>query len=232
MKEESADIKYMSLIINESRRHFKDFSVIQNYLNEAENELDNPDGLSKIIDFYNDYPNKMNSKIFENGREYFLNTSKILTLSNSLTIADFLIHLFSVNRNLEVIICESRPMNEGRILAKRLLKSSIPVEFITDFAAASYIQLISAVITGADKILSNGNIVNKTGSRTLALLCKYYNKPFYVITTKSKQSNHSEYLPDEKDPAEVWRYSNQKLKVRNYYFEEIERELITKIITD
>ena len=123
-------------------------------------------------------------------------------------------------------------MNEGKILAKRLLKSSIPVKFVTDFSAASYIPSVNAVIIGADRILSNGNIVNKTGSLTLAILCRYYNKPFYVITTKSKHSKDSEYLPEEKDPAEVWRYSNQKLKVRNYYFEEIERDLITRIITD
>jgi len=123
-------------------------------------------------------------------------------------------------------------MNEGRILAKKLLKSSIPVEFITDFSVASYIPSVDAVITGADKILSNGNIVNKTGSLTLAILCKFYNKSFYVITTHSKNTSDSEYLPEEKDPAELWRYSDQKLKVRNYYFEVIERDLITRIITD
>jgi translation initiation factor 2B subunit (eIF-2B alpha/beta/delta family) len=232
MKEESGNIKYMSLIIKESRRNLKDFSIIQNYLNEIENELNNCEALSKIIDYYDDYDNKVNNKIFENGKEYFLNISKILTLSNSLTIANFLTRLYSVNSKLEVIISESRPMNEGRILAKKLLKSSIPIEFITDFSAASYIPSADAVITGADKILSNGNIVNKTGSCTLAILCRYYNKPFYVITTQSKHSKDSAYRPKEKDPVEVWKYSDQKLKVRNYYFEEIERDLITRIITD
>ena len=232
IKEELGDIKYTSLIIKESRRHFKDFSIIQNYLNEIENELNNGEALSKIIDYYGDYDNKVNNKIFENGKDYFLNISKILTLSNSLTIANFLTRLYSVNSELEVIISESRPMNEGRILAKKLLKSNIPVEFISDFSAVSYIPSVDAVITGADKILSNGNIVNKTGSCTLAILCRFYNKSFYVITTKNKNSSDSEYLPEEKDPAELWRYSDQKLKVRNYYFEEIERDLITRIITD
>src|ERR1035437_1232425 len=186
MKEESADMKYISLIINESRRQFKDFSIIQNYLNEIENELNNGEALSKVIDHYDDYDNKVNNKIFENGKEYFLNNSKILTLSNSLTIANFLIRLYSLNNKLEVIIAESRPMNEGRILAKKLLKSSIPVEFITDFSTASYIPSADAVIMGADRILSNGNIVNKTGSLTLAILCKFYNKSFYVITKLAK----------------------------------------------
>ena len=137
-----------------------------------------------------------------------------------------------MNRKLKVTVAESRPMNEGRILAKRLLKNNIPVEFITDFSTALYIPSTDAIIIGADKILSNGNIVNKTGSRALAILSRYYNKPFYVITTRSKQSSNSEYIQEEKDPKEVWNFSNKKLKVRNYYFEEIERDLITRIITD
>jgi translation initiation factor 2B subunit (eIF-2B alpha/beta/delta family) len=232
MKEERGNKEYMLLLIKESKKHFKDFSIIQNYLGEIEKELNNGEALSNTIDYYEDYENNVNSKIFANGREYFLNASKILTLSNSLTIANFLIRLYSVNRKLEVIVAESRPMNEGRILAKKLLKNNIPVEFITDFSAAFYIQSSDAVIIGADKILFNGNIVNKTGSLTLAILCKHYNKPFYVITSQSKQTSDSEYLPEEKDPAEVWRFTDQKLKVSNYYFEEIERDLITRVITD
>jgi len=232
VKEESGNKEYMYFLIKESRKYFKDFSIIQNYLDEIGKELNNGEALSKIIDYYDDYDNKVNSKIFENGKEYFLNISKILTLSNSLTIANFLTRLYSLNDRLEVIIAESRPMNEGRILAKRLLKSSIPVELITDFSAASYIPSINAAIIGADRILSNGNIVNKTGSRTLAILCMHYNKSFYVITTKSKHSKDSEYLPEEKDAGEVWQHTDQNLKVRNNYFEEIERNLITRVITD
>lgn len=232
MKEESGNKGYLSFIIEESKRHFKDFSIIQNYLGKIEKVLNNAEASSKILDYYGDYENNVNSKIFENGREFFHNVSKILTLSNSLTVVNFLTRLYGMNRKLEVIITESRPINEGRILAKKLLKSSIPVEFITDFSAASFLPSVDAVITGADKILSNGNIVNKTGSRTLAILCRYYNKPFYVITTKSKLSKESEYLREEKDPDEVWRYRDQKLKIRNYYFEEVKRDLVTKIITD
>ena len=232
MKEESGNKGYMSFIIAESKRHFKDFSIIQNYLCKIEKVLNDAEASSKILDYYDDYETNVNSKIFENGREYFHNVSKILTLSNSLTVVNFISRLYGMNRKLEVIITESRPINEGRILAKRLLMSSIPIEFITDFAAASYIHLVDAVIIGADKILSNGNIVNKTGSLTLAILSRYYNKPFYVVTTKSKLSKKSEYLGVEKDPNEVWRYRDQKLNIRNYYFEEVKRNLVTKLITD
>jgi translation initiation factor 2B subunit (eIF-2B alpha/beta/delta family) len=232
LRKELKDIEYITLLIKESRKRFNSFSVIINYLNEIERELNNRDALLKLIDYYQDYEVEVNRRIFDNGRKYFLDKSKILTLSNSLTISSFLTSLYEINKKLEVIIAESRPKNEGRILAARLLKKGIPIEFITDFSSASYIPKSEAVITGADKILSNGNAVNKTGSRALAILCRYYNKPFYVITSKNKYSSEAIYKMEEKNPEEVWKFSNNKLKVRNYYFEEIERDLITRIITD
>lgn len=232
MREDMGRTEYLSLIIAEGRKRFIDFSIVLNYLDEIEATLGDKDALTRTIDFYDDYENKVNENIFANGNEYFLKSSKILTLSNSFTIVNFLTRLIKVNNKLEVIVTESRPRNEGRILTKNLIKHGIPVEFITDFSCASYLPLIDAVITGADKILSTGNIVNKTGSRNLAILCMYYNKPFYVITSNNKKSKDSEYIPEERNPEEVWRYRDNKLKVRNYYFEEIERGLITEVITD
>ncbi|MDR3610035.1 MAG: hypothetical protein P4L27_05700 [Ignavibacteriaceae bacterium] len=232
IKNGTGDKRYLGLLLRESRKHFDDFAIIQNYLDEIEKELKNEETLSEIIDYYNDYNNKVTGKIFENGKECFLNVSKILTFSNSLTVTNFLTSLYRMNRKLEVIIAESRPKNEGRILAKKLLKKGIPVEFITDFSITTYLPMSDAVIIGADKILSNGNAVNKTGSRALAILCKYFNIPFYVITSKSKYCNESSYQSEERDLSEVWKFSDKKLKVRNFYFEEIERKLITRIITD
>jgi translation initiation factor 2B subunit (eIF-2B alpha/beta/delta family) len=232
MKQEAGNREYMLLILKESRKQFNDFSIIQNYLDEIENKLSNKEDLLKIIDYYEDFDSKVNDKIFENGKEYFLGISRILTLSNSLTIANFLTRLHRNNKKLKVIITESRPRNEGRILAKSLIKQGIPVEFITDFSSAQYIQSADAILTGADKILSTGNIVNKTGSRALAILGKHFNKPFYVITTKNKKSKEAIYLQEEKESEEVWRYTDENLKVRNYYFEEIDSKLVTKVITD
>src|ERR1017187_7345229 len=130
MREEARDKEYMSFIIKEIRKRFNDFSIIQNYLGEIETSLNDRDTLSKTFDFYDDYDKKINDKVFENGKGYFLNSSKIMTLSNSLTIANFLTRLYIENKKLEVIITESRPRNEGRILAKHLIKQGIPVEFI------------------------------------------------------------------------------------------------------
>ena len=76
VKEESGNKDYIALIIEESRKHFKNFSIIQNYLDEIGKKFNSVEALSKKTEYYKDYDNKVNSKIFDNGKEYFLNTFK------------------------------------------------------------------------------------------------------------------------------------------------------------
>jgi translation initiation factor 2B subunit (eIF-2B alpha/beta/delta family) len=232
VKKEFKDKEYLLFLIKESQKHFDTFSNILNYLQDIRKELSNDEALLKLINYYSEYEKIVQNKIFENGKKYFLNVSKVITISNSFTVFSFLNKLNSLNSNLEVIIAESRPKNEGKVLAKKLIERGIPIEFITDFSTAYFIQKADVAVIGADKVLSNGNIVNKTGSLALAILCSYYNKPLYVITSKSKITDESSYSHEDKDPTELWRYSHKILKVKNYYFEEIEKDLITRIITD
>jgi len=203
-----------------------------NYLDRLEKDISNKRLFEAIINNMNETERNVNLRIFENSRKYFKNVSKILTISNSKTVLSFLTQLHNTNKKLKVIIAESRPKNEGRLLAKRLIGEGICVEYVTDFSIANYIPGIEAAIIGADKILANGNVVNKTGSKTLAVLCRHFKKPIYVIASKSKLVSEINYIPEGRDPSEVWKYSDNNLTIRNYYFEEVEKNLITKIITD
>jgi len=232
IKSDFKNKKYIALLIKESRVHFNSFAVVLNYLDELEKGISNGKAFPDIIKNIEDHDKNVNLRLFENSRKYFRNVSTVLTISNSQTILTFLRQFHSINKKLNVIIAESRPKNEGKILAKRLLKEGISVGFITDFSTASYLPLIDAAVIGADKILSTGNVINKTGSRTLAILCRYYNKPFYVLTSRGKQVYDKKYIPEQKDPSEVWNYSTKNLTIKNSYFEEVESDLITKIITD
>ena len=87
-------------------------------------------------------------------------------------------------------------------------------------------------MVGADSVLTNGNVINKSGSKTAAILCKHFSKPFYVITTKNKFSYKESFIPEQYNSTEIWKYNNKRLKIYNYYFEEIENSLITKVITE
>jgi translation initiation factor 2B subunit (eIF-2B alpha/beta/delta family) len=123
-------------------------------------------------------------------------------------------------------------MFEGRLLAIDLVKEGIKVKLITDAMMGLYVNEIDAAIIGADEVLNNGNIINKVGSKALALLCKDQKKPLYVVSLRSKFSNKKYYKPKSENPNEVWDKKNKNFSVQNIYFEEIEKKLITKVVTD
>jgi len=163
-------------------------------------------------------------------KNYWINS--IITISNSRTIFEILKLWKIENNKLKVVITESRPANEGKILAKELLNFGMNIELISDAMSALYVPKVDAALIGADEILKNGNVINKVGSKSLALLCKENKKSFYVLTTKSKFSEHTKYSVKKVDPSRLWNYKSKGLTVSNIYFEEIENKLITKIITD
>ena len=117
-------------------------------------------------------------------------------------------------------------------MARKLSKLNISTELITEAAMAPHINKIDAALVGADVILKNGNVVNKTGSLTLAVLCKSHSIPFYVAADKQKFSYTNKFDQKEMPPEEIWRQSNPNIKITNFYFEEINKKLITKIFID
>ncbi|HSP87404.1 MAG TPA: hypothetical protein VLN45_04680, partial [Ignavibacteriaceae bacterium] len=94
------------------------------------------------------------------------------------------------------------------------------------------VEKSDSVIIGADIVLSNGDVVNKIGSRSLAIACKYFNKPFYVITSSDKFSKKKNYLPEKNPAKEIWEFNHKLLSKQNYYFEVVEKKLITKVISE
>ena len=117
-------------------------------------------------------------------------------------------------------------------MAKELLKCGIKVDMITDAMAGIFVPKVDAVIVGADVVLNNGNVVNKTGSLALALLCKHYKKPLYVLTAKSKFVNKKRHKLSKESSDRIWKYVHPNLTTTNIPFEEIDRRLITEIISE
>ena len=224
----------LKLLLKTAKQKFKSFEVIQNYLGQIEsyNKKTSNKSLKEFVDGFTHSQDQSFEAIYENALPYLRKANTILTLSNSKTISETLVLLGKRNTKLRITIAESRPKLEGRILARNLLKNKIRVEFITDAMLPQFISKADAVIIGADKILSNGNIINKAGSLSAAILCHYYSKPFYVLASKDKLSKRERHIHEEYKPAEVWSYNSSYLKVANIYFEEVNNKLITKIITN
>lgn len=216
------------------KKDLKDFAAIISYIEKVEKQIDtgNTEKFKSFLTSFDAEKTEAYNKIYNNAKRYLSKFNTILTLSNSRTLLEVCKIWANDNKELKIIVCESRPKNEGLIFAKELAKAGIKVEVTTDASISNFIEKANAVIIGADKILKNGNVVNKTGSRNAAIICKYFKRPFIVLATRDKFTNGETFTAYEQNPDEILRHSYKNLSVRNTYFEVIERSLVTKLFID
>lgn len=232
LKREQKIIEALPMLIHDIKEQFKSFQNVQNYIGELERTLIKERKLDKFFSKYDLLFENVYDKIFNNIPLSLKKHDKIITLSNSRTVLEILLRLKKTNRKLSAIVCESRPKFEGRILAKKLAEEGIPIELITETMIYEKVQSADCAMIGADAILKNGDVVNKTGSSLLALACKNFNKPFYVIASKEKFRSNNARSQKEMPPEEIWRHHHENIQIKNFYFEKIDKALITKIISD
>jgi len=232
-----SNIKEKELIIESlsaASTKLSHFAVIQNYINEL-NLLLSIDRYERFTEYLRNSEDEEKLKfkeIFSKIYKKLAAAKTILTISKSGTLINVIKLWHKKSMNIKIIITESRPGNEGKLMAKELLRNGLQVEMISDSMAGIFVPKTDAVIVGADALLNNGNVINKTGSLTLALLCKHYKKPFYVLAAKSKFVNKKRYKINEEDSENIWKYVHPNLTTTNIPFEEIDRRFITEIISE
>ena len=139
-----------------------------------------------------------------------------------------------------VIVTETRPLYQGRITAKNLLKYNINTIMIVDSAAARFIAddsylPVDVILIGADEILSEGDAINKVGSFSIGLASKLFNKPMYVVTPSLKLNTTADVNSikiELRDPKEIWKDAPQELKIINPAFDLIPRQFISAYLTE
>ncbi|AHG00476.1 initiation factor 2B [Halostagnicola larsenii XH-48] len=121
--------------------------------------------------------------------EYFDSDERVLTLSRSGTVRSAL-EAWSPAR---VFVAESRPAREGVAVAEELA-GGMPVALFTDAAAASVLsrEAVDRVVVGADTIRPDGAVVNKTGTRSVALAAAREGIPVSVVAATDKVSTRPE----------------------------------------
>ncbi|WP_462137026.1 S-methyl-5-thioribose-1-phosphate isomerase [Candidatus Mycalebacterium sp.] len=147
-------------------------------------------------------------------------------------------------KEISVISSETRPLLQGaRLTAWELSDDGIPVQIITD-TAAGYVMKnggVDAVIVGADRIASNGDVANKIGTYQLSVLAKHHKIAFYVAapwSTVDMNCASGKDIPIEQRPErEVshigqTRTAAQGAKIINPAFDITPAENIDCIITD
>lgn len=139
---------------------------------------------------------------------------------------------------------ETRPLLQGsRLTAWELARAGIPVRVIVDSAAGRLMAagMVDLVIVGADRIAANGDVANKIGSYTLAVLAARHGLPFYVAAPAStldpSLSHGGEIVIEERPRGEVAAAFGRitvpdGVEVENPAFDVTPAGLITAIVTD
>ena len=147
-------------------------------------------------------------------------------------------------KRVSVFATETRPFLQGaRLTAWELKKDRIPVTLITDNAVGSLMRrgAIGCVIVGADRTTANGDIANKIGTYTVAVLAARHRIPFYVAVPTSSidlSCANGDAVPiEERAAREVTHFADRQvapsgIQVLNPAFDVTPNDLITAIITE
>ena len=152
---------------------------------------------------------------------------------------------FEQGKKINVIAGETRPVLQGsRLTAWELMQDKIPVTLITDNMAGSLMRQgkIHLCVVGADRIAANGDVANKIGTYSVAVLAKAHNIPFYVAAPYStidlKTKSGADIPIEQRNPLEVTTIHGshpvapKDVAVYNPAFDVTPAELVTAIITE
>lgn len=153
-------------------------------------------------------------------------------------------HLHQEGRPIEVYADETRPLLQGaRLTAWELSQAGVPVTVLTDSMAGSLMRSgkVDAVIVGADRIASNGDVANKIGTYPLAVMARYHQVPFYVAAPSSTFDlaiESGDAIPIEERAREEISMAGDRIlvpdraRVMNPAFDVTPAELVSAIITE
>ncbi|HXG68740.1 MAG TPA: hypothetical protein VNO70_26825 [Blastocatellia bacterium] len=157
----------------------------------------------------------------------------LLTHSRSSTALAALLAARRAGRSFHVIAAESRPLFEGRALARELLAEGVEVTLIADAAAALVMERVDFVLVGADKVTPDA-LFNKIGTRMVALAARERGVRVYSVCDTSKFINPAGLTAIEESHSadELWPDAPAGVQVVNRYFEPTPLALFTGIITE
>jgi len=147
-------------------------------------------------------------------------------------------------KKIHVFADETRPFLQGsRLTAWELTKDGIPTTVISDNMAGAVMKQgkISAVVVGADRIAANGDVANKIGTYTVAVLAKEHRIPFYVAapwSTIDLATPDGDQIPiEQRSPREVTHMAGKQIapdgiRVENPAFDVTPHRYVAAIITE
>jgi methylthioribose-1-phosphate isomerase len=147
-------------------------------------------------------------------------------------------------KKIHVYADETRPFLQGsRLTAWELMKDGIPTTVISDNMAGAMMNQgkIGAIVVGADRIAANGDVANKIGTYSVAVLAKEHGIPFYVaapISTVDLETSDGSKIPiEQRHASEVTHIAGKSIApegvgVENPAFDVTPAKYVTAIITE
>ncbi|MSO55638.1 MAG: S-methyl-5-thioribose-1-phosphate isomerase [Acidobacteria bacterium] len=147
-------------------------------------------------------------------------------------------------KKIVVLADETRPFLQGaRLTAWELTRDGIDTTVITDSMSGAMMRTgqVDLVVVGADRIAANGDVANKIGTYTVAVLAHEHGIPFYVaapISTIDLSTKDGSGIPiEERNAKEVTHVGSTRMtpeaaRVRNPAFDVTPNKYVTAIITE
>ncbi len=157
---------------------------------------------------------------------------RVFTLSGSETVVRTLEEAHRLGLLREVVVAESRPMMEGKQLARRLGASGVATTLVVDAATALYVRRCDVVLVGADAVGST-SFVNKIGTWCAIRAAREAGRVRYALAAESKLVPSDWPFPScEGEAREVSAEHWANVTPRNPYFETVPLHELTGVVTE
>jgi methylthioribose-1-phosphate isomerase len=186
------------------------------------------------------------------GRDLVPNGARILTHCNTgaLATVDYGTALGVIRAahesgtQLQVLVDETRPFLQGaRLTAWELQQLGVPMTLITDNMAGHFMSRgrVDLVLVGADRVAANGDVANKIGTYSLAVLAHEHAIPFYVVAPTStidlSLASGADIPIEERSPEEVLQVAGvptapEGVQAAHPAFDVTPARLVTAIVTE
>jgi ribose 1,5-bisphosphate isomerase len=193
----------------------------------------------KTIDYLIKRLETSTKKVAKVGGKLVKEKYKIMTHCHSGEALAVLKEAWRKGKKIQVFATITEPLEQGVKTAKELSKLGIPLTLITDNAVSYFMKEVDCVIVGTDaiRLVEPKGIVNKIGTKNIALAAAREKKPFIVVGNTLKIDRRKKFVIEERPAEEVYaelmtKIDRKRIKVRNPAFDLVEFDLVSYIVNE
>jgi ribose 1,5-bisphosphate isomerase len=178
------------------------------------------------------------ASIAANGAALVPEDGTVITICNSQGALAPLFAAHDAGKRFCVVALETRPWRQGILTVGQLAQRGIDASFAVDSAAWTMLKDADVVLTGADTLARNGDVINKVGTGGLAVLAHARGVPLHVCAESfkldRKAATGADVSIEEREPAEVVKPGEvpETVTIRNPVFDVTDHKHVKSYVTD